>query len=125
MRDIPAPAFDIANNFWSDMLITHPPCYIVRIVVFMGRENAHQHDIYLQRAGGIKLGDIYHVFQSRLVGDYNQYFIMLAIRDWVPGERVPDKYSARNHVRCEVHNGEVQRPATPFACDDHSNFGSG
>lgn len=114
MREMPAPAFDTANNFWSDMLITQPPCYMVRIVIWMYRKNVYEHDIYLQRAGGIKLGDIYDVFQSRLVGDYNQYFVMLTMGDWVPGERASDTNIVYDCVKCEVHNGEVQCAATPI-----------
>jgi hypothetical protein len=121
IRDMPASAFDNANNFWRDMFITQPPCSKVQISISTCQSAWYPcskdtlHDINFRRARGIKLGDLYDILHSRLAGDYNKYSITLTVRDFIPQVFVQDKYSVGGRVKCEVYDGEVQRPAPPTA----------
>lgn len=126
MRQMPSSAFDMTNDFWNGMFITKPPCSKVDISIATCKDigglpssGRKLHDIELQRVDGIKLGDFYDIFHSRLTGDYSKLFISLVVRDWVPEVRVPDVDSVRGRIKCEVHNGEVKRPVPPIACNDH------
>lgn len=82
------------------------------------------HNIELQRTNGIKLGDLYDLFQSRLAEDFNQYYIELTVRDCVPESSVRDEYSVQGRVRCKVRNGEVKRPLPLVYCNGNSHFDS-
>lgn len=114
IRHMPVSGFDVANNFWRDMFITQPPCSGISISAYS--DTIYDlHDMNFRRARGTKLGELYDLLHSRLVGDYNRYSIVLKVRDWIPEEFVRDRHSLGNRVRCEVHNGEVQRQATPLA----------
>ena len=128
LRRLPTSVFDTANNFWRDMFIAQPSCSNVHISTSPRQGLGHpfaggkMHDIELRRADGIKLGDFYDTFHSHLTGDYNQFSIVLTVRDWIPAAAVSDKFA--KHVRCEVHNGEVRRPtpARPTTYDDYFNL---
>ena len=117
MRRMHSSAFGVANNFWNDMFITRPPCSKVHIRIFscglprFPRKKLHS--IELQRADGIKLGDLYDLFNSHLAEDYDQYHIQLTIRNYFPEASVRDEYSVQGRVRCKVHNGEIKRPFPP------------
>ena len=117
MRRMRSSAFDVANEFWNDMFITQPPCSKVHIRIFTCRDTRvpgkKLHNIELQRADGIKLGDLYDLFNSHLAEDYNQYYIQLTIRNYFPEVSVRDEYSVQGRVRCKVHNGEIKRPFPP------------
>jgi hypothetical protein len=124
MRHMPSSAFDMANNFWNGMFITQPPCSNIHIIISTCKNiglpfpGDTLHDVEFHRADGIKLGDLYDIFHSCLAGDYSQFYISLAVRDWIPEEHVTYKYSIRERVRCEVHNGEVQRPVPSIDYSD-------
>jgi len=120
MPQVPPSDSEIANTFWRDMSITQPPCSTIGVRIFACEDRASRSigeplcDVKLQRADGIKLADLYDIFQLRLEEEHSQYITFLSVLNWVPGELVEDNYSVHGQVRCEVHNGEVQRPAPPI-----------
>lgn len=135
MRNMPAPARDLVHALSRDMFITQPPCSNVNVTICgcidigvrYARERLHNADF--QRADGIKLGDLYDIFHSRLTGNFNQFFIELTFRDWVSREFVRDGYCVGDRVKWDVDNGELRRhdslePPIPDLLDHDSEVDS-
>ena len=128
IRHMPASGFDAANNFWRDMFITQPPCSKISISAHRRLKGPfvvyERYDMNFRRARGIKLGELYDLFHSRLTADYYEYPVVLTVRDWILAEHVRNRYSFGGRVICKVVNGEVQRPDASISTEDYSDFES-